>query len=77
MTFTLSEKYIVVRTSHQTFFLLPRQSYYYKRLIRVRAMIECGEITDLNRLAEFCGDGVEWRVTALPVDALIYNRKHA
>lgn len=74
LTFTLSPKYIVVRTSYQTFFLLPRQSYWHNRLNRVRAMIECGEIQDLNRLAEFCGAGIELRATSLSVDALIYTR---
>jgi hypothetical protein len=74
LTFTLSPSHIIVRTSLQTFFLLPKQSYWQRRLNVVRAMIQLGEIRDLSDLAAFCGPGIEWRVTALSVDQLIYNR---
>lgn len=73
LSFTLTQDKIIVRTSHQTFFLLPKQSYYYKRLNTIRAMIMIGEIRDLNELAAFCKNSIEWRVTSLPIDVLIYT----
>lgn len=75
LVFHLTPRYIIVCTSLQTFFLLPRQSYWYKRLNLVRAMIEVGEIRDLNDLAYFCGDGIEWRATSLPIALLVYSRR--
>lgn len=34
-------------------------------------MIELGEIRDLNDLASFCGDGIEWRLTSVSVEDLV------
>lgn len=77
VAFTLTREKIIIRTSLQTFFLLPRQSYWVRRLNTVRAMIELGEISDLNDLAAFCGTGIEWRATALtPEKLLYYESKH-
>lgn len=75
LTFIIGQRHIIVRTSLQTFFLLPRQSYWHNRINRVRAMIELGEIRDLNDLATWCGEGIEWRVTGIPFDTLVYNKE--
>lgn len=75
LTFTLSPQRTIIRTSLQTFFLLPRESYWYRKLLFVRTMIELGEIRDLNDLAAFCGTGIEWRATGATVEQLLYNER--
>jgi hypothetical protein len=74
LTFTLSPSKVIVRTSHQTFFLLPKATCWNRRLNLVRAMIMLGEIRDLNDLAAFCGSGIEWRYTGVSIDDLIYTK---
>ena len=73
LRFTITPSRIYVQTSFQTFFLLPRASYWHRRVSLVRAMIELGEVKDLNDLASFCGNYVEWRATTVSLDDLIYN----
>lgn len=73
LTFYLSPRRTVIRTSLQTFFLVPRQSYWHNRIRLIRTMIVLGEIRDLNELATFCGSAVEWRMTAVPIEHLVYN----
>lgn len=73
LTFTLAPKRVIVQTPMQTFYLVPRASYWHRKIHLVRAMIQLGEIRDLNELAAFCGDCVEWRSTSLSVEQLVYT----
>lgn len=65
LTFILSPQRIIVQTSlPQTFFLEPTEHYWTRRIKLINAMIQLGEIRDLNELATWCGRGVTW----VPID---------
>lgn len=69
LTFEVRPKIVIVRTPLQAFYLVPRQYRWHKKIKLMRSMIELGKMEDLNQLAGFCGDKIEWRATSIKMDA--------
>jgi hypothetical protein len=80
LTFILFPTKTVVATPLQRFYLYPRATYWNRRHNLIRFLISTGDIRDLNDLAAWCdhhdketgefkGQVIEWRATALPVEA--------
>lgn len=73
MTFILTEKDIIIKTSlNQTFFL--SSNYYWtsraykQRMDLIRAMVHLGEITCWNDLAGYTRPGIAWTPTQVVYD---------
>ncbi len=61
LTFIVTPQRITVRTSlPQTFFLEPKAHYWKRRIKLIAVMIELNEIRNLNELAEWTRPGVDW-----------------
>lgn len=68
LTFILTPTQTMVRTSLQTFYLVPAECYWVRRLKLIRRMIEVNEIRDLNELAGYCGGHIRWTGTGVGYD---------